>query len=358
MSSVFDPRRSLRKRRQAVVNLLDFLVRGGLADTTRTPSEVIDEGRTRTLLRYVADPEVDRRVLPVLLVPPLGSQAVCFDLRKGASLAEHLVASGRPTYLVDYGPMSFAERGLGLEHWINDVLPPAIRAVSDDAGGQPVDLVGWCMGGLFSLGATAVHDELPIHSVAMVASPFDMSKNPMLAPVRAIGKLTGGRLVRGALRVTGGSPAKVTGLGFKATALPTYVKKPVTIWKRRDDREFLGQVQAVDALMNDMLSYPGRAMLQAYSILVQDNALASGRVQGPNRVVDLADVRVPVMNVAGTSDVLAPKAAVHHVGSLLPNSPDVRLPEAPGGHLGVLTGTSARATTWAYLDEFLDDHAP
>ena len=35
--------RTPEQRRRAVSNLFDFLVRGGIADTTRMPSEVIDE---------------------------------------------------------------------------------------------------------------------------------------------------------------------------------------------------------------------------------------------------------------------------------------------------------------------------
>jgi hypothetical protein len=46
----------------------------------------------------------------------------------------------------------------------------------------------------------------------------------------------------------------------------------------------------------------------------------------------------------------------HQVGGILPNSPDVRLHTAPGGHLGVLAGGAARGTTWALIDEFLDAH--
>ena len=66
-------------------------------------------------------------------------------------------------------------------------------------------------------------------------------------------------------------------------------------------------------------------------------------------------MRVPVLSVAGSSDVLAPQPAVHHVGELLAGSPEVRLETAPGGHLGVLTGRSARRTTWRHLDAFLGD---
>lgn len=62
--------------------------------------------------------------------------------------------------------------------------------------------------------------------------------------------------------------------------------------------------------------------------------------------------------MAGSADVLAPAAAVHHVGGLLPNAAEVRIETAPGGHLGVLTGRSARSTTWQHLDDFLAEHDP
>ncbi len=65
-----------------------------------------------------------------------------------------------------------------------------------------------------------------------------------------------------------------------------------------------------------------------------------------------------MLSVAGTTDVLAPRPAVHHVGELLPNAPQVRLETAPGGHLGVLTGRSAKRTTWKYIDDFLGEHTP
>ena len=352
--------RTPEQRRQAVANLYDFLVRGGMADTRRMPSKVIDvsgEGMHECVLhRYLPTAEAANGD-PILFVPPLGSQSTCFDLRRGCSLAEHFLDAGRPTYLVDYGEMSLSDRDLGIEFWVSDVIPSAIKKVSEDCGGKPVHLVGWCLGGVISILTAAAYPELPIKSVVMVASPFDLSKNPMIAPVRTLGKYTGGRIFGGLLKALGGLPAAIVGPAFKATSLTTYLKKPITLIRHRDDRDFLAQVEAVDGLMNSMLAYPGRATLQVYQRLVQRNELADGKIQGPTRMVDLADVRVPVINIAGKTDVLVPVAVALHVGDLLPNSPDVRLEVAPGGHLGVLTGRSAPATTWAMIDDFLDAHA-
>lgn len=353
MSSIFDRNRTLEQRRQAVSNLYDFFVRGGIADTSRMPSEVIHESYKSTIHRYLPA-EMSLSGDPVLLVPPLGSQSICFDLRRGCSLTEHLLNKGHPTYLVDYGPMTLEDKNIGLEFFVSDVLPHAVRRVSEDAGGAPVHLVGWCLGGLIAIMTTAVYGELPIKSVTMVASPFDTSKSPYVATLQTAGKYTGGRIISTLLRILGGMPAVIVGPAFKATSITTYLKKPITLFKHRDDREFLAHVEAVDGLMNSMLAYPGRATLQIYQRLVQKNELADGKVQGPNHLVDLANVRVPVLAIAGTGDVMVPVAVSLHVGELLPNSPEVRLETAPGGHLGVLTGRSAPTTTWAMIDDFLE----
>src|SRR3712207_1611789 len=154
---------------------------GGIADKTPTPSAVIDSGPQRTVHRYRL-PRAPSAHSPVLLVPPLAAPASCFDLRRGCSLAEHLISLGYPTYLVDYGPISFSDRQLGLEHWVEEVIPQAITDVSEDAGGGDVQLVGWCLGGIMSLLALAGED-LPVSSITLIASPFDFSKVRAAAPL-------------------------------------------------------------------------------------------------------------------------------------------------------------------------------
>jgi polyhydroxyalkanoate synthase len=292
----------------------------------------------------------------VLLVPPLAAPASCFDLRKGCSLAEHLLARGYPTYLVDYGAISFNDRDLGLEHWVDDVIPKAVAAVHADSG-EPVQVVGWCLGGIMALLATAGHRELPISSVSLIASPFDFEKVQLMAPVRRLAELTGGRLVSGLYRALGGAPATLVSLGFRATAIDRYVTKPVWIAQNLSDRELLAHMEAVDDYMANMLAYPGRTFGQLYHRFFRVNELARGSLQlTDERKIDLAEVKQPVLVVAGKSDVLAPEPAVLAVEDLLPNAKEVEVHTAPGGHLGVLTGRSAMTTTWTYLDEFLARH--
>lgn len=353
---LLDPRRPLEIRRQSVVNLWDFLVRGNIADTSRTPSEVIDSGRTRELRRYVPDPSVEQAGLPVLLVPPLGAQASCFDLRQGLSVAADFLERGRPTYLVDYGALKGPDRKLGIEHFLNDVLPPAITTVSQDNGGSEVHLVGWCMGGLFSLLATSAQRDLPVASVTAIASPFDIAAVPLVAPLRPLAQVTGGRILSSVYRTLGSIPAPIVHWAFQLSSFDKYVTKPLAIASHLGDRDFLEQIEAVDNLMANMYAYPGRAFGQIYHLMLRANDLKGGGIDLAGRTISLRDLDKPTLLVAGEGDGIAPVDAVRAGAEALTGSPDVRFEIAPGGHLGVLTGRQARGTTWTHLDAFLRAH--
>jgi polyhydroxyalkanoate synthase subunit PhaC len=340
----------------AAANLFDKLFRGGLADLRPTPARIIHEEAQCTVLRYLRSDAAAARALPVLLVPPLAAPALCFDLRRGHSLAGHLQSLGHATYLVDYGPISWSDRDLGLEHWVEEVIPTAVRTVSEDAGGAPVQIVGWCLGGIMSLLSIAGDRGMPVNSAALVASPFDFTRVRLMAPIRPLANLTGGRLLTQVYRALGGAPSPLVRRAFQLTSIDKELTKPLALALHLHDREWLAQVEAVDRFMASMHAYPGRTFGQLYHQFFRVNDLADGHMVLSDREVDLADVTVPVLSVAGDADVLAPRAAVHHVAGLLPNAAAVRTASAPGGHLGVLAGRSAKLTTWRHIDEFFVEH--
>src|SRR3954464_2590215 len=343
----------------AAANAWGIVFRGGVADLRPTPARIIDEGPKRTVYRYLTpDDDLPARALPVLLVPPLAAPSRCFDLRRGCSLAEHMLSLGHSTYLLEYGHIGWAAKELGLEHWVEAIIPTAVRRVSEDAGGAPVQVVGWCLGGIMSLLAAAGDKELPVNALAMVASPFDFTRVRLMAPIRPVANLTNGFVLSVLYRALGGAPAPLVKRGFQLSSLDKYLTKPMAVLSHLDDRDFLAQIEAVDRFVDNMHAYPGRTFGQLYHRFFRVNDLADGVLELNDRSIDLADVRVPVLSVAGTSDTLAPRPAVHAVGDLLPNAAEVRLETGPGGHLGVLTGRSAKRTTWVYIDEFLARHGP
>jgi polyhydroxyalkanoate synthase len=338
----------------AAANVFDAIFRGGLADLRRMPKTLIDEGPQRALYRYlpVETAPHDEPGKPVLLVPPLAAPAICFDLRRGCSVAEHLLQGGREVYLLDYGQIEYADRNLGLEHWVEEVIPEAIRRVSEDSGGRPVQLVGWCLGGIMALLAHCWDAKLPIDRIALVASPFDFTRVPLIAPLRPIDAVTRGRVVTALYSALGGAPAPLVKRGYQIAGFDKYLMKPWTVLTNLHNRELLAQIEAVDAFMNSMHAYPGRTFGQLYHRFFRTNDLADGCLALRDGTIELSRSTVPLLAVAGLGDGIAPIAACHHLADL---AADVRLETAPGGHLGVLTGRAAVRTTWPLVDAFLDE---
>ncbi|MEQ3552383.1 alpha/beta hydrolase [Pseudonocardia nematodicida] len=346
----------------AAANIWDRVVVGHLADLERMPRDAVVGSPAGILYRYRPLSGIDPLdEPPVLLVPPLGAPDFAYDLRRGCSLVEHLLRRGRTVYLIDYGPMSFADRSLGIEHWVledgvDGLLPRTIREVADSEGSD-VHLVAWSLGGVFALltvaAAVQARRPLPVAGVAAIGTPVDISRVPLVAPLRPLAEVAGGRMISTIYRGIGSVPAPMVSWAFHLSAVDRLVTRPLAIASRIDDRDCLAQIEAVDHLMNNMRGYPGRVFGQIFHLMLRNNDLASGGLRLAGRDVELADVDVPVLVVAGRDDVIAPLKAVRSVVPLLTGSPDVRFATAPGGHLGVLTGRRARHTTWPELDRAL-----
>lgn len=339
---------------RAVTNVRARLGSGTLADLRPTDSEVIDANPDRTIRRFrsSAGPAVGA---PVLLVTPLAATSIAFDLRRGCSLVGYLKETGRDVYVVDYGPVNFADRSRGIEHWVDDVVPDAVRVVSADAGGEGVHLAGWSLGGIFAVFAAAAHPDLPLRSVTPIASPFDLRRVPLFATLRPLDRVFGPSVVTPLYRLAGTVPAPLTSLGFKLASADKYLTRPFTVLANLDDRDHLEQVEAVDRFMNSMYAYPGRTFGQLYHVIMRSNEFATGHMRIGGRRVDLGAIDVPVMVVAGRGDGLAPESAVRHLTDLLRGAPEVHYGAFPGGHLGVLTGRRARDTMWPAFAGFVAD---
>jgi polyhydroxyalkanoate synthase subunit PhaC len=347
----------------AAGNVAHKVLYGGLADLRPMPRTLIDDGELREVYHYRPARTVHETGDPVLLVTPLAAPALCYDLRRGCSLVEHFVSLGRRTYLVEYGQVSFRNRNLGMEHWVDEVLPRAIREVSAHAGGRPVHVVGWSLGGIFTMLTAADQPDLPIASLTVVGSPVDVKKVPLVAPVRPLLNFTDGRgLLTRSYRALGGIPQPLVNWVFTAASAQKVVTKPMAVLTHLDDSDYLAQLEAVDRFMANMIAYPGRTFGQLYHRFVKGNALAAGAMALGDRTIELSAITAPVLVFAGATDGIAPVAAVRPVLDLLSGAREVRFEIVPGGHLGMLTGRAARGSTWRVMDEWIErwssDDAP
>lgn len=315
-----------------------------------TPAEVIYDEPHRRLLRYRRDTPATGN--PVLLVPPLAVTISCYDLRPGQSLARFLLELGREVYVLDYGEIGYADRHLGFEEWVDDIVPTAIGRIGAEHA-APVEVIGWSFGGTMSLLTAAAHPDLPIASLTAVGTPFDQRRNGQISLARQLGRLTGGREVTLPVRLAGGVPKYAVRAGFRVQSFDRELTKPWYIARNIADTEALARMQAVDRFMDEMPGYPGRFYRQAHRQLIVRNEMWRGTVHlGPNHAVELAKVTGPVLLVGGTRDKLASAASVA-AGTEVLTGAEVRFVEVDGSHLGIIAGPGAPTSTWAAIAEFL-----
>ncbi|AXK88092.1 polyhydroxyalkanoate synthase [Nocardia farcinica] len=326
-----------------------------------TRSTVLWDAPHRELRRFERDEARDGAAAegtdPVLLVPPLAAPASCFDLRPDQSLARFLLGTGRTPYVVDYGEITFADRRMGFEDWINDILPEAVLRTSADRDGAAVDLVGWSLGGTLALLTAAAHPQLPIGSITAVGSPLDYDRMTGMPQVRAVAKLDGGLAVSTAVRAAGGIPAPLTRAAYRVTAWNRELTRPLFVASNIARTEALAKMESIDRFMAQMPGYPGRFYGQLWGRLILNNDIGRGVLRLGGREIALAAVTAPVLLVGGPADVITPAPAVEAGTRTLTGAAFVRYETAPGSHLGILTGETARETTWTYLDEFLTEAA-
>lgn len=330
-----------------------------VTDDRQTPHTVVHDEARRTLRRYGTAAQLAAARAagrpPVLLVPPLAVPARCYDLGPGQSVVEQLLAIGRIPYVVDFGEVTRADRHLGFETYLDDILPDAIaRTLADADTAGAVDLAAWSLGGTMALLTVAAHPNLPVRSVTAIGTPLDYAAVAPYPLVTRVMRPVGGLPVTGALHVLGGIPAPLVRTAYRATAWQRELRKPAYIVRNAHDTDALARMQVIDRFQNSMPGYPGKVALQMWQNFVYRGELASGVLDFDGRRIDLTSIRQPVQLFGSHRDAITSHRAALHGVDILADSEQVHFTTVETSHLGLIAGDAATGQTWPRVAEFLD----
>ena len=331
------------------VNGVEWLIRDPKDVVGRTPYGVVYRRRKLEVRHYRAHARrAPRFDLPVLLVPPLMVKPFIFDLWPGRSLVGFLLDRGFDVFLVDFGEPDAADAYVTLDDYVLDWIPTACAQVRRVTGSRELSLIGYCMGGLFCLMYLGVSGDPAVRNLVTLGSPLDVSKMGLFAWAAKMG---GGQvefLARRIGNVPGGLSSTVFRLLSPARNVTRYADLFLNLW----DREYVNGFDAVDQWISQFIAYPQGAFLQFVHDFMEHNQLVQGKMRFGGKVADLARVRANLLAFAGRTDRIAPapsvRAQVKAVGSR-----DVTYALVPGGHIGVLTGSTAPKCVWPRLAAWL-----
>jgi polyhydroxyalkanoate synthase len=272
----------------------------------------------------------------LLIVYALVNRPYMVDLQDGRSLVQKLLALGQDVYVLDWGYPDRSERFLTLEDYLLRYIDGAVDHLRAQRDGAPVNLLGICQGGAFSLCYSALNARKVRNLVTMV-TPVDFhTDDNMLA-----------NWVRGTdidlmVDTLGNIPADVmnfTYLTLKPWRL--FVQKYVGLIDIMDDKEALEDFLRMENWIFDSPDQAGEAFRQFARQFYQANGFVNGGIEIGGRPVDLARVDMPVLNVFAEADHLVPPSSSKALGGLVGGSDYSEL-SFRGGHIGIYVSSRAQ----------------
>jgi polyhydroxyalkanoate synthase len=312
------------------------------------PPALWESGAARLLDYGVTDPagELGR---PVLVVPSLVNRGYILDLLENCSFLRFMATRGIRPLLLDWGSPGKEDLGRSLDDYISGTLSDALEVTVEVAGGAPVPVLGYCMGGTLAAALSVLRPEC-VSALALLAAPWDFHAGTGGPPPAIV---AGQPALDGMIDTLGHLPVDAIQAMF-------FSLDPLLGWNKfrsfatldpagNQARTFV----ALEDWLNDGVPLSGpvaRACLFGWYI---DNQPASGRWQVAGTVIDPAAIACPTLGVIPATDRIVPPASA---GALVSAIPGAELLSPQAGHIGMIIGRSAEKKLWIPLVDWLHNN--
>lgn len=261
---------------------------------------------------------------PVLFVPSLINPPGILDLGEDRSLLGWLASRGHRVLLLDWGADVASRRTLSVTGHIDEILTPLARIL-----GEPVSLVGYCLGGTMALGAA----DVPARSVATIAAPwhfggFGAEARTLLARLWAGAEPAAKALGLLPMEVLQSAfwsldPARTVGKFEAFAAMPPDGAKACAFVRLED-------------WANDGPPLPEAAARELFESFFEADRPGRGEWRRPPPC--------PRLHIVSRTDRIVPAATAPRCGEHI---------ELDLGHVGMVIGSRAREALWKPLDRWL-----
>jgi polyhydroxyalkanoate synthase len=265
---------------------------------------------------------------PVVLVPSLINPPRILDLDDEVSLTSAIAGMGRHALLLDWGARDRTE--LGVAGHIEELLLPLLRNI-----GEPVALVGYCLGGTMAIAAAGLAS---VERVATLAAPWHFARYPE-ASKRALQDMW--RQSQSASRQLGTLPMEVLQAAFWSLDPERTVRKFAEFGRLDPQSANARRFVELEEWANEGEPLPYPAAIELVEGLFGKDLPGSAAWSVGGRPVS-ERLQIPTLHLTAERDLIAPPqtAPAGHVVAI------------PSGHVGMIVG-SARHRLQEELRAFL-----
>jgi len=308
--------------------------------------EVIDGEDKMRLYRFVSATKITRKT-PILIVYALVNRPYMVDLQEDRSIVKSLLAAGHDVYLIDWGYPDASDRYMTLDDYISGLIRRSVGAVSRRYGGKPVNLLGICQGGAFSVCYTSLYPESVKNLITMV-TPIDFhTADNMLS------NWTQQMDVDLLVDTLGNIPADL--MNWCYLTLKPYrllQQKYVGLTDILDNPTELANFLRMEKWIFDSPDQAGEAFRQFIKDFYQANKLKNGGLVIGGKVIEPKRITMPVLNIFAEQDHLVPPAASRALKGII-GSRDYSEISFRGGHIGIYVSGRAQREIPPAIDHWL-----
>ena len=326
------------------------LLEGAQAETGRTPKEIVWTKNKAKLYRY--QPSAEKKYpVPILMVYALINRPYVLDLLPGNSFIEYLTSQGFDVYLLDWGIPGDEDKDIDFEHLVLDYMPRAVKKVLRTSGADEITLLGYCMGGTMSAMYASLFPE-KLKNLVMVTTPVKFPRDEMGAySLFTSDKNLNPDLLADAF---GNIPGEMIDTGNRMLKPVTnYVGTYVNMWERIYEDKPMETWLAMNKWVNDGPPFPGAAFKTWIKDFYQHDKLVKGEFKLRGREVNLANIKIPLLSVAGKKDHICLLPQAEALMDLI-SSEDKEFFVLDAGHVGLMTGRGAKKGLWPKIEGWLE----
>ena len=307
--------------------------------------------------------EKRRHRVPVVIVPPLAVKMSIYDLFPDRSLVKYLLARGYEVYLIDWGVPGRKHTHFNLNTYISEFMPQFLQRIRAHAGVEDLTLHGWSLGGVFTLGYSALSRDPNIRNIVIVGTPIDGHASGAIGKMyQQLAKQANWVRKNTSFRVHNINPNWLHTPGW-ANVLAFKMLSPVgsimgywDLLKQLGDREYVVNHATNGAFLDNMVAYPGGIVQDMLIRVWIDNDLADGLMTIGEKTADLLQIKASLLAFAGKSDTMVTADAVRPLLGLVGSS-DSRFEHISGGHMGILAGSKAPKEAWRLMANWLSERS-
>ncbi len=326
------------------------------AAIAQTPKELVWTLNKARLFRYKPVVPAERRHrIPLLLVFAIMNRPYILDLRPGHSFVEFMVGRGFDVYLLDWGVPGIEDKGMKLDDYAIEYLPRAIRKMKAVSGSEVFSMLGWCIGAILTTIYAAMRPEEGLKNLLLLTAPLDFSDRNSLTFAR----WTDERFfdIEKVLAAFGNMPGEMIDYGAKALKpIDNYITNYCKLWDNLDTPRVVEAWQAMNTWVTDNIPMAGAAYRQLIVELYRKNALIQNKLIVRNELVDLSRIQASLLTVIAQGDHITPPCQSEAILDKV-SSQDKEVYRVPGGHIGIMAGSSAHKTTWPHIEQWLGDRS-